>query len=251
MSFDTRPGEWQSIRLPFSSFVPVFRAKTVPDAPALDATKVTSIQLMLSKFEYDGRLNPTFREGEFELPLGWMRAYPAEPAVPRFVMVSSAGVTRPNRPGINVEEEPPAVKLNDALGGLLTFKLKGEDEVRASGLPFAIVRPVALTEEDAGAEVVLDQGDVIKGKISRNDVAQLCVALLEEPAAVDTTFEIKSTVPFSTPYVAEPGAAPRDWHSTLSSAGLRKGVTGRTVGGVYTGKEPEAAAVPDAAMQKV
>lgn len=41
------------------------------------------------------------------------------------MLVSSAGVTRPNRPGINVDEEPPAVKLNDALGGILTYKLKG------------------------------------------------------------------------------------------------------------------------------
>jgi hypothetical protein len=33
----------------------------------------------------------------------------------RFVHVSSAGVTRPNRPGINVDQERPAVKLNYAL----------------------------------------------------------------------------------------------------------------------------------------
>ncbi len=43
---------------------------------------------------------------------------------PRFVHVGSAGVTRPNRPGIDVDQEPPAVKLNDALGGILTYKLK-------------------------------------------------------------------------------------------------------------------------------
>ena len=53
------------------------------------------------------------------------------PCPVRFVHVSSAGVTRPNRPGINVDQEPPAVKLNDALGGLLTYKLAGEDAVRA------------------------------------------------------------------------------------------------------------------------
>ena len=145
-------------------------------------------------------------------------------------------MTRPNRPGINVEAEPPAVKMNDALGGILTFKLKvllsqllrrktqssvahgpcmacetvsaeltsplskqttkaaqcvenplrahllctietsacscastangavpqGEDVVRTSGVPFAVVRPVALTEEPAGADLQLDQGDTIK-----------------------------------------------------------------------------------------
>ena len=39
---------------------------------------------------------------------------------------------------------------------------QGEDVVRGSGVPFAIVRPTALTEEDAGAELQIDQGDTIK-----------------------------------------------------------------------------------------
>lgn len=71
------------------------------------------------------------------------------PAVARWVHISSAGVTRPDRPGIDVSAEPPAVGLNDSLGGLLTFKLKGEDAVRESGVPFAVIRPVALTEARA------------------------------------------------------------------------------------------------------
>lgn len=40
--------------------------------------------------------------------------------------------------------------------------LQGEDEVRQSGVPFAVVRPCALTEEPAGAELVFSQGDTIK-----------------------------------------------------------------------------------------
>ena len=42
-------------------------------------------------------------------------------------------------------QEPPAVRMNDELGGLLSWKLAGEDAIRASGVPFAIVRPCALT----------------------------------------------------------------------------------------------------------
>lgn len=53
-------------------------------------------------------------------------AYASAPATPRVVLVSSAGVTRPNRPGIDVEKEPPAVRMNDMLGGILTYKLAGE-----------------------------------------------------------------------------------------------------------------------------
>ena len=104
-SFDTKAGEWQTIDLPFSEFVPVFRAKTLKgaDAKPLDASKVYSMQLMLSKFEYDGMLNPSFATGPFELPIAEVSTYFAQPVVPRIVHVSSAGVTRPNRPGINVD----------------------------------------------------------------------------------------------------------------------------------------------------
>lgn len=38
--------------------------------------------------------------------------------------MSSAGVTRPDRPGIDLSKQPPAVRLNKELGFVLTFKLK-------------------------------------------------------------------------------------------------------------------------------
>ena len=60
------------------------------------------------------------------------------------------------------------MRMNAELGGLLTWKLAGEEAIRRSGLPHAIVRPVALTEEPAGAELEIEQGDNIKGKISRS-----------------------------------------------------------------------------------
>ncbi len=40
--------------------------------------------------------------------------------------------------------------------------VQGENAVRHSGVPFAVVRPTALTEEPAGAELQVDQGDTIK-----------------------------------------------------------------------------------------
>ena len=54
----------------------------------------------------------------------------AQPLTPRFVLVGSAGVTRPDRPGIDVDLEPPAVRMNDMLGGILTYKLAGGDSTR-------------------------------------------------------------------------------------------------------------------------
>ncbi|XP_038995027.1 uncharacterized protein LOC120119260 [Hibiscus syriacus] len=154
---------------------------------------------MFSKFEYDGKLNPTFVEGPFELQLSSIKAYMKDPITPRFVYVSSAGVTRPDRPGIDLRKQPPAVRLNKELDFVLTFKLKGEDLLRESGIPYAIVRPCALTEEPAGADLIFDQGDNITGKMSREEIALICIAALETPYARDKTFEVKSVVPFSEP----------------------------------------------------
>lgn len=238
LSFDTQPG-WQTVRLRFSDFKPVFRARTMLGMPPLNTANICSFQLMLSKFEADGMLNPTFETGAFELPVQRMSAYAAAPTTPRVVLVSSAGVTRPTRPGIDVEKEPPAVRMNDALGGILTYKLAAEDALRASGVPFAIVRPVALTEEPGAMPLVLDQGDTLKGKVSREDIADLCVALLGLPAAADTTFEVGSTVPFSQPWEGNPSAQSRDWEGLLRDADLKKRVTGKTVDGRYLGREPE------------
>lgn len=64
--------------------------------------------------------------------------------------MGSAGVTRPERPGLDLSKQPPAVRLNKELGSILTFKLKvrkktGDDSLfvtdrystKFSGLQFA------------------------------------------------------------------------------------------------------------------
>ncbi|MEO0375456.1 MAG: CIA30 family protein [Cyanobacteria bacterium P01_A01_bin.17] len=66
-SFDTEADQWQTVQIPFTEMTAVFRAKTVPDASSINQGQVRSLQLMLSKFEYDGDLNPSFQPGEFKL----------------------------------------------------------------------------------------------------------------------------------------------------------------------------------------
>ncbi|KAJ0977375.1 hypothetical protein J5N97_012849 [Dioscorea zingiberensis] len=226
-SFDTTKEQWQSIKIPFSSLRPVFRAKTVFDAPPFDPSKVISLQLMYSKFEYDGKLNPTFTEGEFQLPLSSIQAYINEPVTPRFVHVSAAGVTRPDRPGLDLSKQPPAVRLNKELGFILTYKLKGEDVLRESGIPYTIIRPCALTEEPAGADIIFDQGDNITGKISREEVALICIAALESPYACQKTFEVKSTIPFSETYTVDPSNPPPQKDYNVYFQTLKAGITGK------------------------
>lgn len=189
-SFDTVSNSWMSVRIPFAELVPVFRAKTLKDSAPIDPSKICSFQVMLSKFEYDGELNPKFSPGGFALQVESIKAYGGA-MLPRFVLVSSAGVTRPGRPGINLESEPPAVRLNDQLGGILTWKLRGEDSVRESGMPYTIIRPCALTEESGVHALIFEQGDNIKGKVSRDAIAELCVQAIEQPKACNVTFEVK------------------------------------------------------------
>jgi uncharacterized protein YbjT (DUF2867 family) len=98
--------------------------------------------------------------------------------------------------------------MNDQLGGILTWKLRGEDAVRESGVPYTIIRPCALTEEPGGKALVFEQGDNIRGKVSREDIADLCVQVLEQPKACYLTFEVKE---------AESSNGSRNWESLFSS----------------------------------
>jgi uncharacterized protein YbjT (DUF2867 family) len=189
-SFDTLSNCWMSVQIPFAELIPVFRAKTLPEAGTFDSSKVYSMQLMLSKFEYDGALNPKFSPGLFALDIESIKAYGGRPT-PQLILISSAGVTRPGRPGINLEEEPPAVRLNEQLGGILTWKLRGEDLLRQSGLNYTIIRPCALTEKAADKVLIFDQGDKIKGQVSRDAIAELCLQILQLPEACNKTFEVR------------------------------------------------------------
>lgn len=189
-SFDTIKDQWLDINIPFNNFVPVFRAKTLDNVPPINPQKITALQLMLSKFEFDGELNPSFQPGDFALKVKSIDAYGGE-VLPQFIMISSAGVTRPGRPGINLEEEPPAVRMNDQLGGILTWKLRGEEAVRSSGVLYTIIRPCALTEKPGGKLLILEQGDNIRGQVTREDIAELCIQTLSQPVATNTTFEVK------------------------------------------------------------
>ena len=191
-SFDTVYDFPTTIRIPFKDLIPVFRAKTVSEASSLDSSKIYSMQLMLSKFEYDGELNPKFEAGSFKLEVEYIKAYGGR-AKPQLVQISSAGVTRPSRPGINLAEEPPAVRMNEQLGGILTWKLRGEEAIRKSDLTYTIIRPCALTEQPGDKILYAEQGDNLKGQVSRDAIAQLCIQAMNLPEAVNKTFEVKET----------------------------------------------------------
>jgi uncharacterized protein YbjT (DUF2867 family) len=189
-SFDTIYNFPTTIRIPFEELIPVFRAKTVTEAAKFNASQVYSMQLMLSKFEYDGELNPKFEPGSFSLKVESIKAYGGT-TKPQFIHISSAGVTRPNRAGLDLASEPPAVRMNEQLGGILTWKLRGEEVIKDSGLTYTIIRPCALTENPGNKMLFAEQGDNLKGQVSRDAVAELCIQAMNLPEAVNKTLEVK------------------------------------------------------------
>lgn len=117
--------------------------------------------------------------------------------VDQFVLVSSLGASHPDHP------------LNAVFGNVMAWKLKGEDALRASGLDYTIVRPGGLSDDPAREQsLIFDQGDKLEsGRISRADVAEVCVAALAAPGARNRTFEV----------VSEEGPTERDWVSLFGA----------------------------------
>jgi len=83
--------------------------------------------------------------------------------------------------------------LNLMSGDVLKWKAKGEQHLRASGVPYTIVRPGGLTDDEGEqAGLVFRQGDQDSGRISRSDVAAVMIAALDNPDALGKTFEVFS-----------------------------------------------------------
>ncbi|CAM9331010.1 unnamed protein product [Choristocarpus tenellus] len=118
---------------------------------------------------------------------------PLAPGAPRFVLLSSAAVTRP---GWSTDDkykyaeaaEVPIVKLNPS--NILGIKAEGEEELRQSNLPYAVVRPCGLNDDHPPGRPIFSCGDLASGRISRYDVAAVLAQCLATPQATGKTFEV-------------------------------------------------------------
>ena len=74
---------------------------------------------------------------------------------------------------------------------VLWWKKQGEDIIAKSGLPYTIVRPGGLKNEDNSDRIVMSSADTLfEGSIPRQKVAQVCVESLFSPEAQNKIVEI-------------------------------------------------------------
>lgn len=87
--------------------------------------------------------------------------------VTRFVMLSSVGAGNPD----------PDSKL----GPYLMAKHEADEHLKASGLDFAILRPVALTDADGARDIVYGDAVDVQGEAARGDVAFALAQAVDDP----------------------------------------------------------------------
>ena len=63
--FKTEKGSWMTERLPFDSFVPVFRGRVIEDAPELNLSGIRRIGFMIADKQ----------AGPFRLEIQWAKVY--------------------------------------------------------------------------------------------------------------------------------------------------------------------------------
>ncbi|MGA1621512.1 MAG: SDR family oxidoreductase [Synechocystis sp.] len=86
-------------------------------------------------------------------------------------------------------------------GFILVWKQWGENYLRQSGVPYTIVRPGGLKNDNNSEAIVMSSADTLfEGSIPRQKVAEVCVESLFLPAAKNKIVEI----------VTKPDASPQE-----------------------------------------
>ncbi|WP_330180947.1 NAD(P)H-binding protein [Nocardia sp. NBC_01503] len=90
------------------------------------------------------------------------------------------------------------------MAGIIRARGAGEQALRDSGTPYAIVRPSWLTDAPPTG-VLFEQGDRGDGRVSRATVARTAVAALLHPESHSRTFELYD------------GPTPADWPTAFTA----------------------------------
>jgi uncharacterized protein YbjT (DUF2867 family) len=89
------------------------------------------------------------------------------------------------------QAESPGFVVTNAFGRVLDEKLVAENHLRAAGVDYTIVRPGGLkAKPPTGALKISGEDTLAAGEISRDLVADVCVASLTDPKASNKVLEI-------------------------------------------------------------
>ena len=105
-------------------------------------------------------------------------AHAAKAGVSRFVMLSSVGADDPDP--------------DTGIGHYLQAKHDADAYLKESGLTYAILRPVALTDDDGAGDVVLGDAVDPQAKAARGDVARVLADAVTSDAWVGQTLLMQS-----------------------------------------------------------
>ena len=104
-------------------------------------------------------------------------------SVERFILISSIAVTHQEHP-------------MNCFGGILEWKFKGEEVLRASQLEYGIIRPGGLKDTPGGErQLIFSQGDSLLGMVSRADLAEISLQAVQYPQPLHVTFEVIEAEP--------------------------------------------------------
>jgi len=107
--------------------------------------------------------------------------------VPKIVLVSSI-LTNGRNWG---QENSPGFVVTNAFGHVLDEKIQAENHIRKSGLDYTIVRPGGLKAKPPAAGLKVAKEDTLSaGEVSRDFVADVCVAALFDSNASNKVVEI-------------------------------------------------------------
>ncbi|RJL22740.1 NAD(P)H-binding protein [Bailinhaonella thermotolerans] len=99
--------------------------------------------------------------------------------VRRFVQVSAMGVDGPPREG-----------TDEVFAAYLRAKAAAEEDLRSRDLDWTILRPGRLTDAPGTGRVALAPPPLGRGEVTRDDVAAVLLALLDEPATSGLTLDL-------------------------------------------------------------
>merc|ERR1712071_372622 len=89
------------------------------------------------------------------------------------------------------QEKSPGFQITNAFGNVLDEKIVAERYLRASGLDYTIVRPGGLkAKPPTGALQISGEDTLNSGEISRDLVADVCVAALTDKKVSNKVIEI-------------------------------------------------------------